>query len=90
MHYYASVAFFVLLPIAAFVIGATFLFMAKVKMGLFTFLAAIVAVAVWIIQFSIRFVPGVAIPEAVSALSASAWSIVLGFLMLKRALHLSK
>lgn len=90
MHYYASVAFFVLLPIAAFVIGATFLLMAKVKMGLFTFLAAIVAAAVWIIQFSIRFVSGVAIPEAVSALSASMWSIVLGFKMLKQASHSNK
>jgi hypothetical membrane protein len=83
MHYYASVAFFVLLPIAAFVIGATFLLMAKVKMGLFTFLAAIVAATIWIIQFSIRFVSGVAIPEVVSALSASMWSIVLGFEMFK-------
>ena len=90
MHYYASVAFFVLLPIVAFVIGAAFLLMAKVKIGLFTFLAAIVAVAVWVIQFSIRFVPGVAIPEAVSALSASAWSIVLGFKMLKQVSHSNK
>jgi hypothetical membrane protein len=90
MHYYASVAFFVLLPIAAFVISATFLLMAKVKMGLFTFLAAIVAAAVWIIQFSIRFVSGVAIPEAVSALSASMWSIVLGFKMFKQASHSNK
>jgi len=89
-HYYASVVFFVLFPISMFVICAAFLIMGKVKMGLFTFLAAIVATVVWIIQFSIRFVPNVAIPETISALSASTWSIVLGFKMLKEASHSNK
>jgi len=89
-HYYVSVAFFVLLLIAMLVIGATFLLMAKVKMGLFTFLAAIVAVVVWVIQFPVRFIPSVAVPETVSALLASMWSIVLGFKMLKQVSHSNK
>lgn len=89
-HYYASAVFFVLFPISMFVICAAFLLMGKVKMGLFTFLAAIVAAVVWIIQFTIRFVPNVAIPETISALSASTWSIVLGFKMLKEASHSNK
>lgn len=89
-HYYASVVFFVLFPISMFVICAAFLLMGKVKTGLFTFLVAIVAAAVWIIQFAIRFVPNVAIPETISALSASTWSIVLGFKMLKEASHSNK
>jgi hypothetical membrane protein len=90
MHYYSSVAFFVLLPLAMFVIGATFLIMARVRMGLFSFLAAIVAAVVWVIQFSMRLVPSVAVPEAVSALSALMWFVVLGFKMLKQASHSNK
>jgi hypothetical membrane protein len=85
MHYYASVAFFVLLPISMLLVSATFLLAARRKIGSFTFLAAVVAAAVWIAQFSIRFVPGPAIPETISALSGSVWSVVLGFNMLKKA-----
>lgn len=84
-HYYVSVMFFVLFPISMLIMCATFFLTCNVKMGLFTFITAFVAAAVWIIQFSIRFVRGVAIPEAISALSASAWSIVLGVQMLKQA-----
>lgn len=85
MHYYASVAFFVLLPISMLLITATFFLVARRRMALFTLLVAVVAVAVWVVQFSVRFVPGVAIPETISALSGSVWSVVLGFKMLKRA-----
>jgi len=83
MHYYASVTFFVLLPISMFMITTAFLLTARRKMGLFTLLVAVVEAAVWVVQFSVRFVPGVAIPETISALSASVWSVVLGFKMLK-------
>lgn len=89
-HYYASVVFFMLFPISTFVISATFLLKAKVKLGLFTFLVAAVAVVVWIIHWTIPFGSGVAIPETLFAVSASTCSIVLGFNMLKEASHLSK
>jgi hypothetical membrane protein len=56
-----------------------------VKIGLFTFLAASVAASVWIVQFTLHFVQGVAIPETVSALSASAWSMAMGYRTLKEA-----
>ena len=79
IHFYASVTFFVLFPISMFFLGAAFLRMSKMKLGFFTFIVAIVAAVVWAIPFG----EGVAIPEALSALSASAWSIVLGFKMLK-------
>ncbi len=85
MHYYASVAFFMLAPTSLLLIAANFLFMGEVKMGLFTFLAALAAASVWIVQFTLHFVQGVAIPETVSALSASAWSMVMGYRMLKEA-----
>jgi hypothetical membrane protein len=89
-HYYVSVGFFVLLPISILVLSATFFLEAKVKLGLFTFLVAAVATAVWIIHWTIPFGSGVAILEALSAASASTCSIVLGFKMLKEASHSTK
>lgn len=89
MHYYASVTFFVLLPISMFIVSVAFLFVARLKIGVFTFLTATFSVAVWVVQFSTRFVSGVAIPETLSALSATMWSVVLGFKMIKQASHSS-
>lgn len=82
-HYQVSVAFFALYPISMIVICAAFLLRNKVKMGVFTFMTAAVAGAIWVAYFSTRFVSGVAIPETVSALSASTWSVVLGYKMLE-------
>lgn len=79
IHFYASVTFFVLLPISVFLVGAAFLQTHRTKLGFFTFTAAIVAAIVWTIPFG----KGVAIPETLSGLSASAWSIVLGFKIMK-------
>lgn len=89
-HYYASVAFFVLFPLAMFFVTASFLQMRKKKMGLFTFLSALFATTVWAIQWTIQFGPNVAIPEALSALSAATWSIVLGYKMLMHSSHSSQ
>jgi hypothetical membrane protein len=87
IHYYVSVAFFFLLPVSMLVVGAAFLLTAKVKLGFFTFLAAIVVALTWVMQWTIGFGSNVAIPETLSALSASTWSIVLGFKMLSEASH---
>jgi hypothetical membrane protein len=80
IHFYASVTFFALFPLSMFFLTAAFLRTSKMKLGFFTFLAAVVAAMVWTIPFG----KGVAIPETLSILSASAWSIVLGFRMLKK------
>ena len=85
MHFYASLAFFTLCPIAMFLVGGSFLLIGKARRGTFTLLAAAFAAAVWIAQFSIRYVPHVAIPETLSALSASAWSTLLGYKMFKES-----
>lgn len=82
-HYYVSVMFFVSFPISAFVIGATFVLKADLKMGLFTFLVAIVAAAVWITHWTVGFGSNVAIPETLSAIPAATWSLVLGCKMLR-------
>jgi len=85
IHYYVSVMFFALFPISILIIFATLLHRGKVKTGLFTLLVAAIAAVAWIIQFTIKFGSNVAIPETISALSASAWSIVLGFQMFEKA-----
>jgi hypothetical membrane protein len=84
MHFYASVAFFTLFPVAMFLVGGSFILLRKARKGVLTLLAAAFAVAVWVAQFSIHYVPQVAIPETLSSLSASAWSILLGFEMFKK------
>jgi len=86
LHLYASVAFFVLFPTSLFFIGTALLQMSQTNLGLFTFSAAVVAALVWVIPYG----GGVAVPETLAALSASTWSIVLGFRLLKEASHSSK
>lgn len=85
MHLYASVAFFVLFPLSTLVIAAAFLNQRQMRLGLFTFTIAAIAASPWIAYFAVRYVEGVAIPETISALAASAWAIVLGERMLKQA-----
>jgi hypothetical membrane protein len=89
-HLYASLSFFALFPASMLAVGAAFWLSAKVKMGLFTFLAAAVAAVVWIIQWTIPFGPGVAIPETLSALSGSTWAIASGYKVLREASHSNK
>ncbi len=89
MHYYASVSFFALFPISMLLICAEFLSSSRTKMGLFTFVTAGFAAIVWTVQFTVRPVPGVAIPETLSALAALAWIAVLGFEMFREASHLT-
>ncbi len=87
IHYYVSVAFFALSPLAMFSLSAAFTQMKNAKLGIFTFLTALIAALVWIIHWTIPFGKGVAIPEALSSLSASLWSIVVGFKMLRASSH---
>ena len=87
VHYLVSVAFFVLMPISMLVIAGASWLLGQVRMAVFTLLVAIAAAAPWILYFSIRYVSGVAVPEAVSALAGALWAIVLGFKMLKAASH---
>jgi hypothetical membrane protein len=83
-HYYVSVMFFMLFPIAMLVLAAAFIKKAEVKMGVFTFLVAAFASAVWIIHWTFGFGSNVAIPETLSALAAAAWAIVLGIKVMKQ------
>ncbi|MDW8022621.1 MAG: DUF998 domain-containing protein [Nitrososphaerota archaeon] len=87
IHYYVSVAFFTLSPIALLVLCAAFAQAGKRRMGLFTFIVALFAAAVWVFQWTVGFGANVAIPEALSALAFSVWAIVAGYGMLKGRLR---
>ena len=79
IHFYVSVAFFVLFPLSAFFIGASMLrFSSERKLGLFTVLVGIVAAVVWMFPWE-----AVAIPEIVAGLAVSLWSIVFGTKLLR-------
>lgn len=82
-HYYASVAFFLLYPVSMLVIVAASLLAGRKKLGFFTLAAALFAAATWIFHWLVGFGSNVAIPELLSALASSAWSVVVGFKMLK-------
>ena len=85
LHYIVSVMFFVLLPISMLVITGAFWLMHQVRMAVFTLLVAVTASAPWVLYFAVQYVPGVAIPEAVSAFAGSVWAVVLSGKMLKQA-----
>ena len=87
VHYIVSVMFFVFLPISLLVITGAFWIMHKVRMAVFTLLAAVSAAAPWLLYFTIQYAPGVAIPEAVSGFAGSVWAVVLSGKMLKQASH---
>jgi hypothetical membrane protein len=84
-HYMVSVAFFVLLPISLLVITAGFALKRQAKMAVFTLAVAVVAALPWVLYFTVHYVSGVAVPEAVSGLAGGVWTVVLGYKMLQAA-----
>jgi len=84
-HYLFSAAFFTLMPVALLMIAAYFMTTMQKPLATFTFLVAVLAAAPWILYFLVHYVPGVAIPELLSALAGSAWTVVVGWRMFKAA-----
>ena len=84
-HYFFSVAFFSLVPIALLVIAGYFLIMRKKPIAMFTFVITVLASAPWVIYFTLHPISGVAIPELLSALAGAAWAVVIGWKMFKSA-----
>ncbi len=82
-HYLVSVAFFTLAPIALFILTCTFCINRQRGIGAFTFAIGAIAALPWILEFTVSYVPGVAIPETLSGLAVSTWVIVLSAKMLR-------
>jgi hypothetical membrane protein len=76
IHTYFSAAFFVLFPLSLFLLGGGAIVAGSWKLGLFTVAAGVVAAIPWAFRWN-----GVAIPELISALAASSWSMVRGVML---------
>lgn len=85
LHFFASVAFFVLLIGALGSLGIGFWQVRQRRLAVFTLLLGVVAAAPWLLLFWVRYVSGVAIPELISAIAGGVWAGVFGFKMLKMA-----
>jgi hypothetical membrane protein len=85
VHYVVSVAFFVLLPISMLVLAGGFWLGRRVRMAVFMLVAAVAAAAPWVLLLLVRYVSGVAVPEAVSGLVGGVWAVVLGYKMFRAA-----
>jgi hypothetical membrane protein len=83
-HFYASVAFFALFPISLILLTAAYFRSAKRAKGWFTLTVALFAALIWMLEFSFRYVPGVAIPEALSAVAVSLWTVITSFQLAKK------
>lgn len=82
IHSYVSVAFFTLLPISLFFMGFPMILDSfERNLGLFTVLVGVVMIVVWTLPWH----GGVAIPEILASLAASAWSIVFGTKLFRQA-----
>jgi len=82
-HYLVSVAFFTLTPIALFILTCAFFRSRQRDLAAFTVVIGLADAVPWILQFTIHYVPNVAIPEAVSAAAVSVWAFVLAAKMHK-------
>jgi len=85
LHFFASVAFFVLLICALGSLGIGFWQVKQKQLAAFTLLLGVVAAAPWLLLFVVRYVSGVAIPELIAAIAGGLWAAVFGFKMLKMA-----
>ncbi len=82
-HYLVSVGLFVSMPISLLVLVAAFWVEGKRKLSVYTLALALFAAAVWVAEFTVNYVSGVAIPEFVSGLAGAVWVLTVSYLMLK-------
>jgi len=78
IHLYVSYAFFILLVISLWIIGAALVQLGERRLGALVVVAGVVAAAVWALPWS-----AVAIPEIIASLAASACSIALSVRLLR-------
>ncbi len=86
-HFVVSVLFFVLMPVSLLVMTWAFALMEQTQMALFTFIVAAATAAPWILQLLFQYVPGVAIPEFVSALAGTTWELALSYKIIRAPAH---
>jgi hypothetical membrane protein len=77
IHFYVSVAFFALLVISLWLVGAALMRLGEKKLGFLIVIAGVLAGLVWVFPW-----PAVAIPEAIASLAASACCVALSIKLL--------
>lgn len=87
IHFYVSVAFFVSMPISLLILVGSFWRAGQQKWSLFTLAIGLAAATPWVLQYTIHYVPNVAIPEFVSGFAGALWTAILSVKMLKEAAH---
>ena len=75
VHFIVAVAFFILVSTALFILTSHFYQTRQYTIASFTATIAIIATLPWIVQLTLPYVSNVAIPETISALAISAWTI---------------
>jgi hypothetical membrane protein len=83
-HLVVSVLFFVFLPISLLFLVISLSLQNQIKMTAFTLTMFFVAALPWVLEFTVNYASGVAIPEAVSALAGSGWAVTMGIMMIMR------
>ncbi|MGD6805937.1 MAG: DUF998 domain-containing protein [Candidatus Bathyarchaeia archaeon] len=83
-HYLVSVAFFALAPIGLFILTSWLYRSRQRGTAALTVAIGFIAAIPWILQFTINYVPNVAIPETISALAVGAWAIIMSTKILKK------
>ena len=88
IHYYVSVLFFVLMPISFFVLVPAFWIEKHIQLSVITLLSAFATAFPWVLQFTIKYAAGVAIPEFISGLAGSVWTLIICYQLIKKKLEL--
>jgi hypothetical membrane protein len=84
-HYYVSVGFFVSLPISVLVLVAALWLADEHRLSIFSLALGLAAAIPWVLQFTVPYVSGVAIPEFASGMAGAVWAIVLSVKMLRKS-----
>jgi len=83
-HYLVSVIFFVSAPVALFILTCAFYRSHSRGTATFTVGVGVAAAIPWILEFIIKYVPNVAIPEAISGFAVAAWALFVSSKILKK------
>jgi len=83
LHYYASVAFFVLFPMSGATIGMALLQTGRKLLAALTLAVAVAAAGAWLVHWISPFGPNVAMPEMIAALSVGIWTVAVGAAMVR-------
>ncbi|NLF42849.1 MAG: DUF998 domain-containing protein [Bacteroidales bacterium] len=84
IHFIVSVSLFSFMALSFMVLSGAFWLTKQKHLTIFTLGLGIVMAIVWILEYTIRYVPHVAIPEFVTGFMGVCWVFVLVYKMLKK------